>query len=45
MIYYISKFLPSKNDLSPEERSIVSAAYKSVVGNKRAELRVLCAIE
>eukprot|EP00828_Plagiopyla_frontata_P048199 TRINITY_DN9166_c0_g1_i2.p2 TRINITY_DN9166_c0_g1~~TRINITY_DN9166_c0_g1_i2.p2 ORF type:complete len:249 (+),score=32.82 TRINITY_DN9166_c0_g1_i2:163-909(+) len=45
MIEYIQKLIPSKTDLSSEERSIVSAAYKSVVGNKRAELRVLCAIE
>lgn len=31
--------------LTNEERNLVSAAYKNVIGNKRAELRVLSAIE
>lgn len=31
--------------LNVEERTMVSSAYKNVVGNKRAELRVLTAIE
>lgn len=41
----IGKFVESEGELSNEERNIVSAAYKNVVGNKRAELRVLTAIE
>lgn len=45
MLDYIGKFIRSDVELNPEERSIVSAAYKNVVGNKRAELRVLQAIE
>lgn len=31
--------------LGPEERNLLSAAYKNMVGNKRAELRVLTAID
>ena len=45
MLDYIGKFIRSEVELNTEERSIVSAAYKNVVGNKRAELRVLQAIE
>jgi 14-3-3 protein epsilon len=30
--------------LNTSERSLVSSAYKNIVGNKRAELRVLNAI-
>lgn len=45
MIEYIGKFIKSEKDLNAEERTIVSAAYKNVVGNKRAELRVLSVIE
>ncbi|CAK94789.1 unnamed protein product (macronuclear) [Paramecium tetraurelia] len=43
MIEFIKHFLDQ--ELNKEERSILSAAYKNVVGNKRAELRVLTAIE
>jgi 14-3-3 protein epsilon len=32
-------------ELTIEERTLVSASYKNIVGNKRAELRVLTAIE
>lgn len=45
MLEYIGKVVRSEVELNTEERSIVSAAYKNVVGNKRAELRVLQAIE
>jgi len=45
MVEYIKKFAQADTELTPEERNIVSAAYKNVVGNKRAELRVLTAIE
>jgi len=45
MVKFINNFVKTTNDLSNEERNIVSAAYKNVVGNKRAELRVLSAIE
>ncbi len=45
MVEYVKKFANLGTDLSSEERNIVSAAYKNVVGNKRAELRVLTAIE
>ncbi len=45
MLEYIQKFLRFDAELTPEERSIVSATYKNVVGNKRAELRVLTAIK
>jgi 14-3-3 protein epsilon len=31
--------------ISCEERSLISAAYKNFAGNKRAELRVINAIE
>ena len=31
--------------ISSEERSLISAAYKNFAGNKRAELRVINAIE
>lgn len=51
MTEFIKNFLDQ--ELTKEERSILSAAYKNVVansniykvGNKRAELRVLTAIE
>ena len=45
MVEYVKKFLKTDSELTPEERALVSAAYKSLVGNKRAELRVLSAIE
>lgn len=45
MIEFIQYFVTAEDELSKEERSILSAAYKNVVGNKRAELRVLTAIE
>jgi len=45
MVEFITKFIFSDGELTNEERNIVSASYKNVVGNKRAELRVLTAIE
>lgn len=45
MIEFIGIFVTQPQELSKDERSILSAAYKNVVGNKRAELRVLTAIE
>ena len=45
MVIYVNKFAQEPRELTNEERNIVSAAYKNVVGNKRAELRVLTAIE
>ena len=45
MVEFITKFIFSEGKLTKEERNIVSASYKNVVGNKRAELRVLTAIE
>mmetsp|Transcript_41788 Transcript_41788/g.37213 ORF Transcript_41788/g.37213 Transcript_41788/m.37213 type:complete len:92 (+) Transcript_41788:43-318(+) len=45
MIEYVVKFASSNQELTSEERHLVSVAYKNVVGSKRAELRVLSAIE
>ena len=45
MVEFISNFIKSEGELNNDERNIVSASYKNVVGNKRAELRVLTAIE
>jgi 14-3-3 protein epsilon len=52
MVEFVSNFFTgdaATEKLTPEqeveERNIISAAYKNVVGNKRAELRVLTAIE
>ena len=52
MVYYVSKFVKENVELSIDERTVVSTAYKNIVGNKRAgrqylfkELRVISAIE
>lgn len=49
MVDFVEHFFSQDSDVSPEaeveERNIISAAYKNMVGNKRAELRVLTAIE
>jgi 14-3-3 protein epsilon len=45
MVDFIKKIIESEGELNNEERNIVSASYKNVVGNKRAEMRVLTAIE
>ena len=45
MVKFVGQFVKTAGDLSNEERNIVSSAYKNVVGNKRAELRVLSAID
>ena len=45
MVDYVGKMAKLEGELNIEQRSILSAAYKNVVGNKRAELRVLTAIK
>jgi 14-3-3 protein epsilon len=45
LLFFLGHFLETSSELSIEERTLVSTAYKNVVGNKRAELRVLQAIE
>lgn len=45
MIEFVGKFAKTEGELTSEERHIVSVAYKNVVGSKRAEFRVLSAIE
>ncbi|KAL4487462.1 hypothetical protein ABPG72_006982 [Tetrahymena utriculariae] len=45
MVEFVGKFIQQNGQLTQEERAIVSAAYKNLVGNKRADLRVLTAIE
>lgn len=45
MIEFVGKFAKTEGELTVEERHIVSVAYKNVVGSKRAEFRVLSAIE
>ena len=45
MIGYIKKFADGSEELSKKERKYLATAYKQTVGNKRAELRVLSAIE
>lgn len=45
LLFFLTRFLETPSELSVDERTLVSTAYKNVVGNKRAELRVLQAIE
>jgi len=45
MITFVEKFVDEEKELSREERKLFATAYKQSVGNKRAELRVLSAIE
>ncbi len=49
VIYYaplsLDNILKMSTKISAEERSLISAAYKNFAGNKRAELRVINAIE
>lgn len=45
MIDFVKNFAVTEGELTAEERRIVSVAYKNVVGSKRAEYRVLSAIE
>lgn len=46
MINFVKRFVEmGDNILSPDERYVFATAYKNAVGNRRAELRVLTAIE
>jgi 14-3-3 protein epsilon len=46
MIKFVKKFVElGDNILSPDERYVFATAFKNAVGNRRAELRVLTAIE
>jgi len=46
MIEYATRFSKfDSNDLSSEERNVLSVAYKNVVGSRRAAWRVLTSIE
>lgn len=45
MLEYVGKFIKSDGELTADERNIISVAYKNIVGARRAELRVLTAIE
>ena len=45
MIGFVKKFADGSTELNKEERKYLATAYKQTVGNKRAELRVLSAIE
>ena len=35
----------TRSSLSPEERNLLSVAYKNVVGSRRSAWRVICSIE
>lgn len=41
MVDYIDQIYKAEGELTSAERNLCSAGYKSVVGNRRAELRVL----
>lgn len=45
MMNFVKEFIKLDADLKEEERTIFATAYKNGVGNKRAELRVLTALE
>ena len=45
MISYVEKFLEQSYEVDVEERTILATAFKNAVGNRRAEIRVLNAIE
>ena len=36
MLEYVNKFVMEKQELSYDERTVVSTAYKNITGNKRA---------
>jgi hypothetical protein len=36
MVEYVNKFVKDSQELTLDERTIVSTAYKNIVGNKRA---------
>lgn len=41
MVMYADKLLTIEEELSSSERNLCASAYKSVVSNRRAELKVL----
>lgn len=41
MIDYVDKLFMPENELSNAERNLCSSAYKNVIGNLRAEVKVL----
>ena len=46
MLEFIENIMNNHNgELTLEERSMLSAGFKSIAGNKRAEIRVLMALE
>jgi 14-3-3 protein epsilon len=36
MLEYVNKFVMEKQELTYDERTVVSTAYKNITGNKRA---------
>ncbi len=36
MVSYVNEFVKENQELTVDERTIVSTAYKNIVGNKRA---------
>jgi 14-3-3 protein epsilon len=45
MVEYMKAVAQQPQELSVEERNLLSVAYKNVIGNRRASLRVICAIQ
>mmetsp|Transcript_18408 Transcript_18408/g.2987 ORF Transcript_18408/g.2987 Transcript_18408/m.2987 type:complete len:84 (+) Transcript_18408:14-265(+) len=46
MVEYVNAFIAKENlELPPEERNILSVAYKNVVGGRRTSWRVISSIQ
>ncbi|KAG0235255.1 14-3-3 protein [Actinomortierella wolfii] len=45
MVEYMKKVASSENELSVEERNLLSVAYKNVIGARRASWRIVSSIE
>lgn len=45
MLTFADQILQSEEELIPQERNLCASAYKSVVASRRAELKVIQAIE
>mmetsp|Transcript_2947 Transcript_2947/g.387 ORF Transcript_2947/g.387 Transcript_2947/m.387 type:complete len:80 (+) Transcript_2947:106-345(+) len=45
MIQFIRAFISQGNELSVDERNILSVGYKNCVGNRRSAWRILSSIE